>query len=336
MKHRAAVVGLGRIGSASESDAVRRGERDAMPRTHVGALLRDPRFDLVAVADPDPAARRQFVDHWGDRIPVYEAAEQLFQAQPVDLAVVATSTGTHMSMCSSAMDAKARVIFCEKPFGTDLAQARAVVARAAEEGRAIFVNYHRRWDSKMQRLANELRVLGTPRFVDVVYRKGLYNYGSHIVDLLLWYFGPIVRVRADPDQATRERAGDPSLSAMLYTASGMEMRLTGLDGVDYDLFDVDIYTTRAKVRVEAGGYVIRRFDRVDDVYFPGYAHVVERPSGFEVAPVSGLTKAYADIAATLSGQPQTAGAHGSQALDVLAVLDGIWRSALAGGTTVTV
>ena len=61
MKVRCAVIGLGRIGSTLEADALRE-----KPCTHTGAIIANPDCLLIAGADIDADARRQYLQDWGD------------------------------------------------------------------------------------------------------------------------------------------------------------------------------------------------------------------------------------------------------------------------------
>ncbi|MGV6847255.1 MAG: Gfo/Idh/MocA family protein [Marinibacterium sp.] len=86
--------------------------------------------------------------------------DALAESQP-DLAVIATYSDSHADFACAAMDAGAHV-FVEKPLATTVADARRVVAKAAETGRKLVVGYILRHHPSWMRLISEARDLGGP------------------------------------------------------------------------------------------------------------------------------------------------------------------------------
>ncbi len=78
-----------------------------------------------------------------------------------DLAVIATYSDSHADFACAAMDSGAHV-FVEKPLATTVADARRVVAKAAETGRKLVVGYILRHHPSWMRLISEARDLGGP------------------------------------------------------------------------------------------------------------------------------------------------------------------------------
>jgi predicted dehydrogenase len=314
MGFRAAIAGAGNIGSAFDH-----GERVPLPRTHTGALLAESSFALVGVSDPDRARREAFTRDWVNPCPVFEDLSGLLSVAAPELLVVASPTSTHLDLVKLALEhpCRPRLIFCEKPFGENPVKAADLVGRAREVGTILAVNYHRRWDAKMARLRDVMLRLGTPEHVQVVYRKGLYNYGSHVVDLLLYCFGAVDAVRPLGPR------GGPSHSAELGFQSGFRAQVIGVEGAQYELFDGDFFFREAKFSVEFGGQRVREFRPRDGVYFPGYRSLIEVPDAFPVGPVHGLVPAYQEFARILGGQAQPVTCSGEDAVATLKILDAI-------------
>ena len=73
--YKAAVIGLGRVGSLYPSSKV--------PRTHAETYLKNKRVDLVAGVDPDYKARQKFLKKFGKNISVFESVNlMLSKIQP--------------------------------------------------------------------------------------------------------------------------------------------------------------------------------------------------------------------------------------------------------------
>ncbi len=97
---------------------------------HLPGFLRDPRCEVVAVADPKrelaEAAARQF------NIPnVYDSHEALIERADLDLVDVCTPSATHFDLSWAALEAGKHVL-CEKPVAFDFRETR----RAAEFARS--------------------------------------------------------------------------------------------------------------------------------------------------------------------------------------------------------
>jgi predicted dehydrogenase len=94
-KIRAAVVGLGRIGSLLEGDPKRE-----KPCTHAGAIAALPNCILAAGADAEPERRRLFAERWG--VPVYADAEEMLAREKPALLSIATHPDSHYRYCALA------------------------------------------------------------------------------------------------------------------------------------------------------------------------------------------------------------------------------------------
>ena len=317
-----AVVGLGRIGSSYDG-----GRSGRVPRSHVGAILKTPGCELVGVCDPSPQSRHQFQADWGDAAPAFGSLTRLLSGVTADVFVVATPADTHRRVIARLLDARPRLIFCEKPFCASLSDALATRALAARRRVPVIVNYHRRWVARFQRLASRFRQMGSPAFVQVAYRKGLMNYGSHTVDLLQFFFGSVTRVEAE---RMHRRLPDPSYSATLTFAGGLKARLSGVDAARYELMDFDILYPRSRFRLGLGGLSVEQFQPVRRRDLPGYVTLPERGTTMARGIVSGLAEAYRELPRVVRGTSRVDFATAASAVQVHRVLDAIRTSARRG------
>lgn len=322
MTIKVAVIGLGRIGSGYD-----RGRVGRVPRSHVGAIRGNRACELVAVCDSLPASRDRFRRDWGENVPAYDSLARLLAHVTADVFVVATPAETHRNVIARLVEARPRLIFCEKPFCATLDDARRAQALAARRRVPIIVNYHRRFDPRFARLARRLRTLGRPAFAQVTYRKGLMNYGSHSVDLLQYFFGAVVRVEAE---RMRSPLADPSYSATLSFAGGLQARMSGVDGARYELMDFEIFYPEAKVRLGLGGFLVELFRPEGSRVLPGYVTLPERGTTLARGTVSGLAEAYRELPRILRGTSRRDVATAASAVGVHRVLHAIRASARLG------
>jgi predicted dehydrogenase len=114
---RAAIVGLGRIGSLLENDPMRE-----KPCTHAGAITGNKDCVLVAGADMDEERRRLFRETW--KCPVYADADVMLKEHKPEILCIATHPDSHLFYCELAARREVKVAVCEKPLADSLEKAK--------------------------------------------------------------------------------------------------------------------------------------------------------------------------------------------------------------------
>jgi predicted dehydrogenase len=203
-------------------------------RVHVPGFRLLPEAEVTAIcaARPERAAAVA-AEH---RIPgVYADYRELLRNPRVDAVSIATPPHLHHPMSVAALLAGKHVL-CEKPMARTVAEARDMVRQAEVADVAHMVNHEFRYLPARLRFKalveegylGELRSVGVTIFRDTLADprgrphgwlmerdKGggmLGAVGSHAVDALLWWFGPIAGVTGRLATTVRERrdpAGGP-------------------------------------------------------------------------------------------------------------------------------
>jgi predicted dehydrogenase len=98
------------------------------------------RAEVVAIADPSSEAAARRAAEFG--IPrTYASAEQMLDAEQLDAVDICSPRETHAAMIRLAAGRQLDIL-CQKPLGTDFAEAEAVVARVAPPTRLMV---HENW-----------------------------------------------------------------------------------------------------------------------------------------------------------------------------------------------
>jgi predicted dehydrogenase len=108
-----------------------------------------PGVELVAVVDPDPAARR-----YVEATPGYGVLEEALESVECDAVLVTSPPGTHHVVARAALQA-GRHVLCEKPLATTLQDAFDLVETADRAERILMVSQNYRYNAPfraMQRL----------------------------------------------------------------------------------------------------------------------------------------------------------------------------------------
>jgi predicted dehydrogenase len=246
---------------------------------------------LVAVGHHDPAR----FDELGARFGVScLEMDDLLSRPDVDVVCICTPSGLHAGQTIAAARAGKHVI-CEKPLALNLEDADAMIEACDRAGVRLSVVLQRRAEPLFVRVREAIQAgdLGdlTLASVTIPYQRSeayyqeaawrgiwaldgggvLMNQGIHLVDLLVWYTGDPVEVRAHAGTLRHEIEVEDTLTATLRFKGGalatVTATTTAAPGFPHR---IEVYGTRGGIQIE--GESVRRWELED----PGKA-IVEPP-----------------------------------------------------------
>ena len=316
------IVGLGRIGAGT-------GVGNAVSN-HLVAVQTVPNLAIAGLVERDPDARARVQSLYPELAANLVEDLAALPARTGELIVICTPASARLAMVEQALARRPCMIVVEKPMAGSIEEARRIVSAAAAANVELRVNFHRRFDPRHRRWQSAAPK--QPRAIVMRYGKGLMNYGSHLIDWLLDWYGPIEAVQALSGQPSSDVL-DPSISISFRCrmAAGFDAVAVGIDGLDYDQFEIDIMGQTESLSLTAGGADIRRHAAVKDLHYPGYSQLAEVDGERDVGRVGGFSELYAAIDLHLREGATLGGCDGVAALAGMAVLDAVRRSADAGG-----
>lgn len=248
--HRVLIIGCGNI--AGEFDANR--PATASPLTHAGAYLRAGGFQLAACVEPDERRRADFQARWSIGDGADSVAALGAESGAFDVISICSPTAIHHDHLEAALALQPRLIFCEKPVTPAADTTARWIARCDERGVKLAVNYTRRWDSRVSKLARDIRagVWGKVRSAVGVYTKGTLHNGGHMADLLQLLLGPI-RLIAAGQPVWDFWDDDPTVPALLQSDDGVPIHLAVGHSSDYALFELVLITELGEIAMREGG-----------------------------------------------------------------------------------
>ena len=144
--YRAAVIGLGRMGSTFD-DEMTRGGSLFLPYCHGPAYVYSQRTELVAGADIHDEQRSIFGERWGlTEDHLYSDFEEMLDREKPDIVSVCTTARIRSDVVKKVARAGVKAIWAEKPIAISLAEADEMVRVCREEGVSLAVNCARRWN----------------------------------------------------------------------------------------------------------------------------------------------------------------------------------------------
>jgi predicted dehydrogenase len=257
-----AIVGCGNIAGGydqPESEQV---------RTHAKAFNNNPKCCLVGVCDISHETVNNFSKIWNVPYATTDISHLLQHCKP-DILSICTPTQTHEELLNMACSMGVPNVWLEKPVAETLSAAERMRKIAESTNTRVWVNYFRRYDAGFRELKHQLSTLGKLRHVRAIYTKGIRHNGSHMIDLILWYFGDILDVCVESVLEDKEF---PSVSARLKTEE-VDIYLIALNYHAYEMFEMDIIADKGRIRVVDGGQRIVYEGVAENKYYKGYKNL---------------------------------------------------------------
>ncbi len=240
--YRAAVIGLGRMGSTFD-DEMTQGGSIFLPYCHAPSYHASPHGELVAGADPHDEQRSIFAERWGlSPENLYRDYREMLEKEDLDLVSVCTTARVRARIVQDAARAGVKAIWAEKPIALTLEEADAMVQVCRQENVVLAINCARRWNplfSEARRLIQEGE-LGQLLQVTAYAQCGLSHNGSHLIDTLRYLAGGDVEWVFGEMESDEAAAGENDLMGNGYLAFDNDVRCylralpCGVTGWEFD------------------------------------------------------------------------------------------------------
>lgn len=213
---------------------------------HAPFIATNPAFSLDLIATGNPERQEQArAQHPGAEI-VSSPDELLARAGDLDLVILASPPHTHLAQGIAAMEAGAAVVI-DKPFVPSVIDAKKLIAKSEETGKALIVFQNRRWDGdfltvkklvesgalgEVHRFESTFERWGSPKpgkwqdTTTIEQGAGItFDLGSHLIDQALHLFGPATVEQAELVRVRDGVSEDDAFISLLHT-SGVRSHLT--------------------------------------------------------------------------------------------------------------
>ncbi|MBM2818345.1 MAG: Oxidoreductase protein family [Nitrosarchaeum sp.] len=194
-----AVIGLGKMGLL-----------------HAGILNSLKDVNLIAITEKEKLISN-YIKSSLDNVKVYEDYEKMFESENIDLAYITTPVSTHVPIALACINNKIS-FFMEKPISGNFNETKKLCSELKKSNIQHYVGFNRRFIDTFVKVKSllDLKVLGqidtvkSTMYAANVFSKPkgwrsnkkisgggvLLDFGSHVIDLLHWYFGDIKDVSA--------------------------------------------------------------------------------------------------------------------------------------------
>lgn len=247
--YKALVVGCGNIGAGYDFD-------NEQVLTHAKALSLNKKFSLT-VYDTDRALASKVKEKYSCK-----AIEEidLDSLSKFDCVSICSPTGTHYKYLSEAIDAKVKVIICEKPVSSNSDELPELVKMYNRGSSKIMVNYTRRFQpaySEMKIVITDLLKEEKLTNISIRYQRGFINNCIHAADLIEFLTNKkfeLTNIKKN-NLVTDHFENDPTLS-LTANLEDVNVNVLGLSNVLFPYFDIDLYFESTKIEIKELGRTI--------------------------------------------------------------------------------
>jgi predicted dehydrogenase len=258
---KALVIGVGRV--ASTFDQVK--EKDWV-NTHLGAYKKDARVSDIAICDIDNDALQKTRDFWQIDSTFANMKDALSTFKP-DIVSICTRPDANLTILEEVATHKSvKGIWMEKPFSDTYDNGLKQIQIFEGIDLPFLTSYQRRFDGFYAHIKEHMQdLVGDLQKCVCYFSGGIVNAASHLINLLIYYFGPPTQANV-LNTAADEKGdyhGDFYLRFEDIAAHCFEINMqTSFLSGGYSIFEVQILG-------EAGRIDLRSlpFNEYDYVYY---------------------------------------------------------------------
>ena len=271
--YRVGVLGCGRIASRFDDDPKRKNIS-----THIGAYMKAKKTRVCAVCDINAINLKECMNRW-EIDNGYQDVTEMLKKERLDIVSICTPSGTHYEILKKVVRFPVKAIFCEKPIADSVYKARGMVELCRKNKIILQVGHQRRFDPLHQRLKKCIyeRRWGKPQKANFYYTAGIKNTGSHMFDLLRFFFGEADWIEAFYCKNRPLGVDDPNLDGIIMFKNGVFATFQSFDVNKYLIFEMNCFFEYGRVVLAHSGFDIDCYSVKDSAYFLGYKELEKGP-----------------------------------------------------------
>ncbi|MGO7134364.1 Gfo/Idh/MocA family protein [Rhizobium leguminosarum] len=263
---RCLIVGLGQIGAGYDIDS----RPDGGIYTHARAIALHPSFELVGGVDPVESQRQRFQVRYG--VEAFESIGLAMRRLRPEIAVIATPAELHLRHVEQVLAVNTpEIIICEKPLALSEAEGAELVRRCEEAGVTLFVNFIRRSEPGAIEVRRRIEAgeIAAPLKGSFWYSKGLFNNGSHFINLLQYWLGAI-KEHAVLDEGRHWAGSDPEPDVRIVFDHGSVVVQAAWEEA-FSFYGGELLSQSGRLAYRNGGSLIEWQGLSRDENFTGYS-----------------------------------------------------------------
>jgi len=270
--YNSAIIGCGKMGSEFDPNGAYK------VTTHAGAYKNTEDTNLVALCDTNEKKLKNAGEKW-KILHLYRDYREMLDKEKIDILSICTWNSTHYKILKYAVKSGVRAIFCEKPIATTLEEASNMISLCKQNNVTLMIDYQRRFDPfhiKIKNLIKEEK-LGDLQQATFYYSSGIANFGSHMFDLLRFFFGDAEFVQA----YYKNDLEDPNIDGLIKFRNGLTTMIQSFDDRYYSMFELNIMGEKGGVKINKLGLDMEVYTVKENTLIKGYKEITKLESKIE-------------------------------------------------------
>jgi predicted dehydrogenase len=274
-----ALIGLGNI--ALLFDTNKANQDSAL--SHVKAIYLHEDFNLVYGIDIN-LDNEKIVRNFFPKCELFTSHLELTEKNNIDVVVIATPTINHFSILKDLkINKNIKIFFVEKPLFELSEDYKSIPSNIKNK---IVINYLRRFTPAFIDLKKRLSSENLIEKIVINYCKGIKNNGSHLIDLLNYFFDDLA-IKSCQILSSSIGFDKNDLCYDLYILVSYKNQTFPIFFIShnhqkYNLINMDIYTKSQHIKFSNSKGTITYHKIINDVNFPTYKVFDDIPEEIEI------------------------------------------------------
>lgn len=327
--YKAGIIGCGKVGSKFDEDPKRK-----IISSHAGAYSAIDDIDLVAASDLKKENLEKCGKKWKIKS-LYKNYKEMLKKENLDIISICTWNSTHLEIVKEAVKNGIKAIFCEKPIADTLHAATQIIEICNKNNIILQIDHQRRFCRFHQEVRNFLNSgkLGKIQQVSFYYTAGIANTGSHMFDLLRFFFGDVKWVIANKSKNISPNEKDPNFDGILKFQNGIFCVIQACDVRNFLIFDIDIYGSKGRIRITRNGFDCEYYNIKESKLFSGYKELFISDLPFKNYSRNFMVNAVEHLLQCLKNKTRSI-SNGEDGLKALELISAFHISAIENGEKV--
>jgi predicted dehydrogenase len=201
----------------------------------------------IYLYDIDYENAKNVASEW--QVSVIDSLEKLNEI-PFTIISICAPTPFHENIFEQILNKKKlpQVIWLEKPASGSSLIIEKMLYLAREKGVEVFVNYIRRFDPQITLIKNEIDENKFGKIISIkgAYGKGLINNGSHLLNIIQYFFGEVVGLK-EISRVIDYNAEDPTVTAIGRLENDAVVYLEGINSNFFTIFELELIFEKARL-----------------------------------------------------------------------------------------
>lgn len=217
--------------------------------SHYKAFKKSNYFKIIASVEKNNNTRKYLRKK--TNLEIYKSIKFVPKKYKIDIVVISTPTEKHLDEVKNSIKyLKPKLILCEKPLSNNITDAKKIVTLCKKNRIKLFTNYIRVSDPgviKLKKIIKNLKI----KKITSWYTKNFIHNGSHVINLLQFWFGKILKI----NKISKKNSVNTNHDYKIKFSNQDAYIFQGFAN-DFEYFSIEMIGTFGRIRYDYGGELI--------------------------------------------------------------------------------